>query len=1055
MKKNTTRTLRLLLLILCSISYQAQAQTWDFAQVIGPANSSSESQINDFLSDSDGNMYICGSFQDTVTLGGEVIVPRGIQDLFVAKLDTSGEAIWVLTGGGFSTSPRLNNDIAYELLMDAQGDLYVTGEFKSNNTIFFGDTSFVKSSIYNMVFIAKVSSSGETDWLRPINGILDGLSRHPKMAFDTQGNLFFAGNFKNTISFGNDTLNYPNEQEIFISSIDPDGTVNYLSYADGTGWVDDFEINEQNEFIFTGKYSSSPTVIGDSVFILAPGTEAGFIYKLDQQRNFAWAKRVESLHSAIFHEIETDPLGNIYAFLMFRESVSIEDTTLLPTCSTFRCGLLMKLTANGDLEWVNSGPDILSFMSVTYTPETKLIGWGEFGRSSQLKFRRFSEDGNLIQTFNVAAVSVFVDHVRMDEKTHTAYLTGSSGTFSVFGSDTIQAGIHNNTRGLWAILSGLDIRTTSEIKGSLVSDVNANCKRDPNEISIAGRLLEAKRTNQSGVFYTKSDDQGNYTFYLPEGDYTVEQIIPELSPYIQTYCPPTNEHSLSLGSIGRDTSGLDFYNQEIQCAFLQVSVNSNRRRYCARNQTVIQYCNQGNQTQNNVEVHVRFPEFVIPIASTIPWTLNTDSSYTFSIGSLAPNTCGSINITDSVRCAGVFLQGLAQCTEAWITPLNTCFLDDPNWNKASLEVEGTCENRTNIHFTIRNTGTGGMTDSSEYRIFMDSLLVHIGKVQLNANEEFHINFPSNGATFRVEADQVPHHPQNSWVAAVVEACANTQTITSISKGFVTMFAPRDPELQISTECLPIIGSFDPNDKQGLPVGIQVNTEYFIKAGSTINYKIRFQNTGTDTAFKIVIIDTLSTNLDISSLQIQGASHPFQVNVSGQGNPILHFVFDPIALPDSNVNEPASNGFVSFSISGYHTLANSSTISNFADIYFDQNPPVRTNTTLHTIGDFLPQDLGILDSLSTEYITDLSAGEFTNLKVYPNPNRGHFTLTWGEALTTENLTIKIYTSTGNLIWADKRAIISNDLEIDIPNLSPGHYFLRLGEYIYKKLVIIED
>ncbi|MBL7746969.1 MAG: hypothetical protein JNM19_06050 [Chitinophagaceae bacterium] len=138
---------------------------------------------------------------------------------------------------------------------------------------------------------------------------------------------------------------------------------------------------------------------------------------------------------------------------------------------------------------------------------------------------------------------------------------------------------------------------------------------------------------------------------------------------------------------------------------------------------------------------------------------------------------------------------------------------------------------------------------------------------------------------------------------------------------------------------PVTGSYDPNDKTeshgpGFPVQL-------LAAGEYLNYTIRFQNTGNDTAFRVLIRDTLDPKLDWSSLQMISASHNYRLTVTN-GN-ILEWKFDPIILPDSTHNEPASHGFVAFRIRPRHDLAAGDTIANRAGIYFDFNPPILTNT----------------------------------------------------------------------------------------------------------------
>jgi uncharacterized repeat protein (TIGR01451 family) len=137
----------------------------------------------------------------------------------------------------------------------------------------------------------------------------------------------------------------------------------------------------------------------------------------------------------------------------------------------------------------------------------------------------------------------------------------------------------------------------------------------------------------------------------------------------------------------------------------------------------------------------------------------------------------------------------------------------------------------------------------------------------------------------------------------------------------------------------VIGSFDPNDKsEGSGGSISAHQ---VITGNYLNYLVRFQNTGNDTAFNIQVRDTLDSKLDWTSLQMIAASHPYQLQVSAQQ--ILTWQFNNILLPDSNVNEPASHGFIVYRIKTRDNVLIGDTIKNSASIYFDFNLPVKTNT----------------------------------------------------------------------------------------------------------------
>lgn len=147
----------------------------------------------------------------------------------------------------------------------------------------------------------------------------------------------------------------------------------------------------------------------------------------------------------------------------------------------------------------------------------------------------------------------------------------------------------------------------------------------------------------------------------------------------------------------------------------------------------------------------------------------------------------------------------------------------------------------------------------------------------------------------------------------------------------------------------IRGSYDPNDKQATP---SLTTQQ-VSEGKYIDYTIRFQNTGNDTAFNVVIADTLDSKLQFNQVQMVGSSHSCKTTVKDN---IIFFEFLDINLPDSHINKLGSNGFVSFKILPQNSLVAGNVVPNKAAIYFDYNTPVITAAATTTITYPLPLKL---------------------------------------------------------------------------------------------------
>jgi hypothetical protein len=169
-------------------------------------------------------------------------------------------------------------------------------------------------------------------------------------------------------------------------------------------------------------------------------------------------------------------------------------------------------------------------------------------------------------------------------------------------------------------------------------------------------------------------------------------------------------------------------------------------------------------------------------------------------------------------------------------------------------------------------------------------------------------------------------------------------------------------------------AYDPNDKQATPEGYTEN--HFILEDTELQYKIRFQNTGNAPAFDVVIEDQIDiARLDLTTLEPLNASHSFSTIVQPDG--LVKFVFNNIMLPDSTSNEPESHGYVIYKIRTMPGIEVGEVINNTAAIFFDDNPPIITNTAFHEIYscDEIPQ----FDEQLTLCTNDL----FSQVITYPH------------------------------------------------------------------------
>lgn len=236
-------------------------------------------------------------------------------------------------------------------------------------------------------------------------------------------------------------------------------------------------------------------------------------------------------------------------------------------------------------------------------------------------------------------------------------------------------------------------------------------------------------------------------------------------------------------------------------------------------------------------------------------------------------------------------------------------------------------------------------------------------------------------------------------------------------------------------------SYDPNEKEVYPFK-DVKYDSVTAGKQELDYIIHFQNTGNDTAFTVLITDTLDSKLDISTFHLVMASHP--VSVQWKGPFIAGFYFADIHLPDSTTNRVKSNGFVRYKIKPKTNVLLSDSVRNKAGIYFDYNSPVITNTVV------------------TNFITGIVTGLFGPqpnqhlLKVWPMPAKGqlHFRILQPFAPTAAN--IQLFDTGGRLVFSKTERIASEQVKtLAISRFAPGIYFLvikRSHDILIQKITL---
>ncbi len=549
--------------------------------------------------------------------------------------------------------------------------------------------------------------------------------------------------------------------------------------------------------------------------------------------------------------------------------------------------------------------------------------------------------------------------------------------------------------------------------GKVVIDANTNCINDT-ETGLASWIV---RATGSQTYYGISDAYGNYHIGVDPGETYLIEAIPPGSLWM-----PCTGLTVTAPLTPDTTSGLDLPVQEIlQCPEMEVHLyGGNIRRCFSSNYYGVEYCNNGTAPAQDAYIVVSMDAFSIPLSSSLPFISLGNNNYRFDIGDVAVGDCNSFNIVFRVNCSAITGQTL--CATAHIYPDSTCMPSNALWSGASLELSSACTGDS-LRFTVKNVGFGNMTQTLDYIVVEDHVMLFSNPIKLNTGQSKIVSVPSNGSTWRLSVPQEPYHPGHSNPSLTVEGCSTNSS--SFSTGFVNQFPQDDVDPWIDILCVQLTAAFDPNEKVAFPTGY--GNEHFVEPGTQLEYGIHFQNTGNDTAFTVRLVDTLSQWLDPATIRPGASSHPYTFDLTGTG--IATFTFDHILLPDSNVNEVASHGFVQFTILPKTNTPLETKIENTAAIYFDFNPPIFTNTTFHHIGDHFIT-LGLWQPESPEF----------EVVVSPNPTMGSATIAIKGLTQIDPLQLQVIDTYGKVVVNQQTA--GNCFLLNGQLLPGGLFFFRI-------------
>lgn len=310
--------------------------------------------------DDNGNVYTTGYFSETTDfdpgLGTVNLTAAGGEDIFIQKLDTDGNLMWVKQMGG------TDQERAHSICIDRNGDIVTTGSFK-------GTADFDPGSpIVNLIsegakdiFVLKLDNNGDFIWANQFGGI--NSENGESVVTDTNNNIYTTGEFSSLMDFdpGAATVNLTPAgfNDIFIQKLDPNGDFIWVKQIGGTSYDVGFAntIDRNGNIYTTGQFRNTVDFDpGSGVNNLTSlGIEDIFIQKLDANGNLLWVRQIGGISNDYGYSIITDANGNVYTTGVFRDVVDF-DSGPGNTNNISNGGFdffIQKLDSSGNFLWVH------------------------------------------------------------------------------------------------------------------------------------------------------------------------------------------------------------------------------------------------------------------------------------------------------------------------------------------------------------------------------------------------------------------------------------------------------------------------------------------------------------------------------------------------------------------------------------------------------------------------------------------------------------------------------------------------------------------------------
>lgn len=579
------------------------------------------------------------------------------------------------------------------------------------------------------------------------------------------------------------------------------------------------------------------------------------------------------------------------------------------------------------------------------------------------------------------------------------------------------------------------------INGTVYQDINGDNVFNAGDQPIEGWIVEA--ISEEHTCYGTSLADGSYSVLVDTGMYDIVVRRP-------------NDYWNSPSTIGfnipnpDDTFNINFAVQDLViCSDLEVDISTAALVPGESAVYKMILCNNGTATANDPYIDVTFDEaFTINgVSENFSFTGDVLRIEPANLD-LAPFDCKEINI--DVTLSTDLLEGETHSMKAHAFPDEIC---TGGGDGSHLEVRAECVG-DEVNLVITNTGTLAMSTATDFIIIEDMAMLTLPESvgPLEANEEITIPRAANGSTYRIIANQTPGHPGDSRPTTAIEGCVAGGG--SYTTGFVNQFTEDDYDHFLSVDCQENVNTLLPNESRGYPKGYNSATDSELKNEISpcidLKYIHRFQNTGPDTAIRVVIQDTLSRFLDPASVRPGASSHDYRMEVYGCG--ILRFTFENIYLAGSSTDPQASQVFVKYRVSQRPSNPAGAIVDNSAAAYFDYKAPVKTDSIYNTIAEDCAYE-SYVDLDTTTHVIYLE--DIAEVNIFPNPFQEEMTVEIIGEVELKEVAFVVYDLTGRLVR--RESFSGQTFQFSRNNLTTGMYLYSIeseGQTVSTGKIVIQ-